>query len=50
MSKKTLKCGCQIDPEEIKKLPVVECPNCHQKIHKTNYCPCCGQDMRKIDE
>jgi DNA-directed RNA polymerase subunit RPC12/RpoP len=50
MSEKTLKCGCKINLEEIKKLPVIECPNCHQKIHKTNYCTCCGTDLRDIND
>jgi len=43
-----LKCGCEINIDEIKKLPVIECPNCKNEVHKTHYCTCCGIDLNDL--
>ena len=40
--KKKLACGCEVDPEELKKLPMIICPNCGKEHPATPYCGYCG--------
>lgn len=45
--KKKLACGCEVDWEEIKKKPLVECPKCKNKVFDTRFCTACGNKLKE---